>query len=164
MTVTAVVAVGSNSVIGRDGQMPWPPTGDMKEFKALTWGHPIVMGRTTFESIGRPLPGRTSVVLTRDPNWNPGNAEVLVAHSLAEGLALARGLDDEVFLIGGGLVFAEARDAQVLDRLVITEVPLAPDGDSFFDPIDPQEWREISRVSHTGTPDFAVVTYDRIRD
>lgn len=164
MTITAVVAVGSNGVIGRDGDMPWPPTGDMRLFKELTWGHPIVMGRTTFESIGRPLPGRTSVVLTRDSEWDPGSPAVLVAHSLAEGLATAQNLDEEVFLIGGGLVFAEARAARLLDRLVITEVPLAPEGDSFFDPIDAGEWREVSRVSHSGTPDFAIVTYERISD
>ena len=162
MTVTAVVAVGSNGVIGRDGNMPWPPTGDMRLFKELTWGHPIVMGRTTFESIGRPLPGRTSVVLTRNPNWDAGSPDVLMATSLAEGLRKARDLDGDVFLIGGGLVFTEARDAQLIDRLVITEVPLAPEGDSSFDPIDPRQWRETARESHVGTPDFQIVTYERL--
>ena len=162
MTLTAVVAVGSNQVIGRDGQMPWPSTGDMRHFKTLTWGHPIVMGRTTFESIGKPLPGRTSVVLTRNPEWDPKHPDVIVVSSLAEGLAKANALDSEVFLIGGGLVFSEARSAGVVDRMVITEVPLAPLGDSFFDPIDPAEWRETSRESHQGTPDFEIVTFERV--
>ena len=76
MTVTIVVAIGSNGVIGNDGDMPWPRTGDQQQFKALTMGHPIVMGRTTYESIGRPLPGRTSIVLTRNPDWHAEGVEV----------------------------------------------------------------------------------------
>lgn len=161
MTLTAVVAVGSNGVIGRDGQMPWPPTGDMRQFKELTWGHPIVMGRSTFESIGKPLPGRTSIVLTRNANWDPGSTEVLVAGSLLEGLALAAEIDEHVFLIGGGHVFREARQAHLLDRMVVTEVPLAPDGDAFFDPVESDFWLEVSREQHQGTPDYEIVTYER---
>lgn len=161
MTLTAVVAVGSNGVIGRDGQMPWPPTGDMRQFKELTWGHPIVMGRSTFESIGKPLPGRTSIVLTRNANWDPGNPEVIVAGSLLEGIALAAAIDEDVFLIGGGHVFREAREAQLLDRMVVTQVPLAPEGDAFFEPIEPELWAEASRVRHEGTPDYDIVTYVR---
>jgi len=161
MGVTIVVAVGENGVIGRDGRMPWPPTGDMRQFKELTWGHPIVMGRTTYESIGRPLPGRTSVVLTRRPHFDPGAPEVLVAGSLDEGLARARELDEEVFLIGGAEVYAEALARDLVDRLVVTHVPLAPEGDACFGPIDPQRWRETVRERHRGTPDYEIVTYER---
>lgn len=161
MTVTLVVAVGANGVIGRDGQMPWPPTGDMRQFKELTWGHPIVMGRTTFESIGRPLPGRTSIVLTRQPDWDPGDDEVLAARSLDEALRLAEELSDETFLIGGAAVYAEALEADLVDRLIVTEVPLRPEGDAFFGPIDPRRWRETSRERHVGTPDYDIVTYLR---
>lgn len=161
MTVTLVVAVGANGVIGRDGAMPWPPTGDMRQFKELTWGHPIVMGRTTYESIGRPLPGRTSVVLTRREDWDPGHHDVLVASSLAAGLDLATALDDEVFLIGGAAVYAEALEAGLVDRMVVTHVPLAPPGDAFFGPIDAVTWREVSRENHSGTPDYDIATYVR---
>lgn len=161
MTVTLVVAVGANGVIGRDGAMPWPPTGDMRQFKELTWGHPIVMGRTTFESIGRPLPGRTSVVLTRQPDWDPGHADVLVADSLEAGLDLATALDDDVFLIGGAAVYAEALDAGRVDRMIVTHVPLAPPGDACFGPIDPHAWREVAREFHAGTPGYEIATYVR---
>ncbi len=161
MTVTVVVAVGTNGVIGRDGQMPWPPTGDMRRFKELTWGHPMVMGRATYESIGRPLPGRTSIVLTRQDAWDPGHPDVVVVPSLEAGLTVARELDDEVFLIGGAAVYAEARAAGLVDRMVVTHVPLAPDGDAVLDPIDPAEWTEVSRVSFDGTPDFEIATYER---
>lgn len=161
MSVTLVAAVGENGVIGRDGAMPWPPTGDMRLFKELTWGHPIVMGRATYESIGRPLPGRTSIVLTRRRDWDPGHAGVLVAADLDEGLRLAADLDDEVFLVGGAAVFAEARDRGLVDRMVLTHVPLAPAGDTFLAPLDPAEWAEVARESHAGTPDFQIATYVR---
>lgn len=161
MTVTIVVAVGTNGVIGRDGGMPWPRTGDMRQFKELTWGHPVVMGRATFESIGRPLPGRTSVVLTRRADWDPGHDGVLVAHDLREALRRAATLDDEVFLVGGAQVYAEALEAGLVDRMVVTHVPLAPDGDAFLDPVDPQVWREVDRTAHTGTPDYEIATYER---
>ncbi len=162
MTVRIVVAVGENGVIGNEGQMPWPPTGDMRQFKELTWGHPIVMGRATYESIGRPLPGRTSIVLTRQSNWNPGNDEVLVAGSLGEAISQARELDEQVFIIGGAAVYAEALTADLVDELVVTHVPLSPAGDAFFGPIDPTVWQEISRAEFAGTPDFQIATYQRI--
>lgn len=161
MTVTIVVAVGRNGVIGRDGQMPWPRTGDMRHFKELTWGHPVVMGRATFESIGRPLPGRTSVVLTRQADWHPGHDEVLVRHGLADALEAAAAVDDEVFLVGGAQVYAEALEAGLVDRLVVTHVPLEPEGDAFFGPVDAATWREVSRTSHEGTPDYEIATYER---
>lgn len=161
MTVTIVVAVGRNGVIGRDGGMPWPRTGDMRQFKELTWGHPVVMGRATFESIGRPLPGRTSVVLTRRADWQPDHDEVVVTHDLREALAAASALDDEVFLVGGAQVYAEALEAGLVDRLVVTHVPLEPEGDAFLAPIDEHVWREVARTSHTGTPDYEIATYER---
>ncbi len=162
MTVTIVVAVGANGVIGRDGGMPWPRTGDMRQFKELTWGHPVVMGRATFESIGRPLPGRTSVVLTRRSDWTPGHPDVLVAHTLTDALEAAAALDDDVFLVGGAQVYAEALEAGLVDRLVVTHVPLAPEGDAFFGPVDPATWREVARTAHDGTPDYEIATYERV--
>jgi dihydrofolate reductase len=159
MTVTIVVAVGSNGVIGARGAMPWPRTGDMRQFKELTWGHPLVMGRTTFESIGAPLPGRTSVVLTRQAEWDPGYEGVLRAASLAEGLDVAQQIDDHVFVVGGANVYSQARSDGVVDELVVTHVPLAPEGDAYFAPIDPAEWTEVSRTSYSGTPDYEIATY-----
>lgn len=155
-TVTIVVAIGTNGVIGRDGGLPWPPTGDLAHFKALTTGHPIIMGRSTFESIGRPLPGRTSVVLTRDPSWTADGVEVV--HSLDDALAVASGLDDEVFLIGGAQVYAEALGRGLVDRMVVTWVQQAPEGDAWFPDVDWSRWPEESRVDHDG---FTITTYDR---
>ncbi len=156
MTVTIVVAVGRNGVIGRDGDLPWPPTGDLAHFKALTMGHPIVMGRTTFESIGRPLPGRTSIVLTRDPSWTADG--VVVSHDLPSALATALGLDDEVFLIGGAEVYAAAIGAGAVNRMVITHVHLSPEGDAWFPDVDPAVWTETTRETFEG---YDIATYDR---
>lgn len=156
MTVTIVVAIGRNGVIGRDGDLPWPPTGDLAQFKALTMGHPVVMGRTTFESIGRPLPGRTSIVLTRDPAWAADGVEV--AGDLRTALATAAALDDDVFLIGGAQVYAAALADGVVDRMVVTQVHQAPDGDAWFPDVDWSRWRETVREPHEG---YDVVTFDR---
>jgi dihydrofolate reductase len=154
-TVTIVVAIGDNGVIGRDGGLPWPPTGDLAHFKALTMGHPMVMGRTTFESIGRPLPGRTSIVLTRDAGWTAEGVEV--AGDLPAALATAASLDDEVFLIGGAQVYAEAIEARLVDRMVVTHVHQSPEGDAWFPSVDWAGWHEASRETHDG---FDIVTYD----
>jgi dihydrofolate reductase len=156
MTCTIVVAIGDNGVIGRDGDLPWAPTGDLAHFKALTTGHPIVMGRATFESIGRALPGRTSVVLTRDPGWTFEGVEV--AASLDDAMAIATAVDDEVFLIGGQQVYAAALEADVVDRMVVTHVHQSPDGDAWFPDVDWSRWPETSRQGHDG---FDIVTYDR---
>jgi dihydrofolate reductase len=155
-TVAIVVAIGDDGVIGRDGGLPWPPTGDLAHFKALTMGHPMVMGRTTFESIGRPLPGRTSIVLTRDPGWTSEGVEV--AGDLPAALATAAALDDQVFVIGGAQVYAQAIEAGVVDRMVVTHVHQSPGGDAWFPGVDWSRWPETSRESHDG---FDIVTYDR---
>ena len=155
MTLTLVVAIGSNGVIGRDGEMPWPRTGDQRQFKDLTMGHPMIMGRTTFESIGRPLPGRTSIVLTRDPRWGADGVEV--ASGLTEALARAAELDTEVFQIGGAQVYAAALAEGLVDRLVVTHVDLAPDGDAWFPEVDWSAWSEVTREPHDG---YDIATYD----
>jgi len=161
MGVTIVVAVGENGVIGRDGGMPWPRTGDMRQFKEITWGHPMVMGRATYEAIGRPLPGRTSIVLTRRGDWDPGDPAVIVAADLDTALARAAEIDQEVFLVGGATVYDEALERGLVDTLVVTHVPLSPEGDAFFGPVDPAVWRETERVAHDGTPDYEIATYVR---
>ena len=156
MTVVVVAAIGSNGVIGVAGDMPWPRTGDQQQFKALTMGHPILMGRTTYASIGKPLPGRTSIVLTRDDAWGADGVEV--AASLDEGIAKAAELDDLVFIIGGAQVYAQAFAEGLVDRMVVTHVHLAPDGDAWFPDIDWSEWAETDRESFDG---YDIATYDK---
>jgi dihydrofolate reductase len=160
VTVTIVVAIGANDVIGADGGMPWPRTGDQVQFKALTMGHPIVMGRATYDSIGRPLPGRTTIVITRQPEWRAEG--VLVAGGVAEAIAMAQELDHQVFLIGGAQVYAEALAEGLVDRMAVTRVDLAPRGDTYFPDLDWDDWIEISRDDHSDSePGYVIVTYER---
>lgn len=155
MTVTLVAAVGANGVIGRNGGLPWRLPEDMAHFKALTLGHVLVMGRRTYDSIGRPLPGRTTVVLTADADWRAGG--VLKAGDITEALALARSVDDQVFVVGGARLYEAALPHA--DRLVITHVEAEPAGDTWFPAVDWSQWQEVRRESYAG---FAIVTYERI--
>lgn len=160
MTVTIVVAIGANGVIGADGGMPWPRTGDQQQFKALTMGHPLVMGRATYESIGRPLPGRTTIVVTRQPQWSADG--VLVAGGVSEAIARAAELDDEVYVIGGAQVYAQALALELVDRLAVTRVDLAPVGDTYFPDLDWDDWLETARDDHADRdPAYVIVTYER---
>lgn len=150
--VTLIAAVARNGVIGHGPDLPWRISEDFRYFKRVTMGHVLVMGRLTFESIGRALPGRRTIVVTRSPGWS--HPDVEAAHSLAEALDLA-GPVDEVFVAGGGQVYAQAMPWA--DRLLVTEVDQAPPGDVFFPPIDPAAWRETAREPRDG---FAWVTYE----
>ncbi len=162
-----VAAVADNGVIGRGGGLPWRLKSDLKHFRALTWGKPVVMGRRTFQSIPRPLTGRTTIVVSRDPAFAaPG---VLVAPSLEAALMAARGdalrrSAEAIMIVGGQDIFA--RTLPIADRLEITEVHARPEGDTMFPPIDPSTWREVSRTDHPAGPDdaarFAFVAYARI--
>ena len=136
--VSLVVAMGSNRAIGAQGKLPWHIPEDLKRFKALTLGHPIVMGRKTYESIGRLLPGRTSVIVTRERGYAVPGA--LVAHSLDEAIVQCTDAE-EVFVIGGGELFSEALPRA--QRIYLTHVDLAPPADTFFPPLDPAHWREV---------------------
>jgi dihydrofolate reductase len=150
--VTMIAAVGRNGVIGDGSSMPWHISEDLKFFKRTTMGHPMIMGRRTFDSVGV-LPGRRSIVLTRQEDWR--HPDVETAHSLAEALSLA-GPADEVFVVGGGEVYREAMPYAA--RLVITEVDQSPEGSVTFPDVDPTEWQETEREPHDG---FAWVTYVR---
>ncbi len=152
-SVTLIAAVGRNRVIGADDDMPWHLPEDFAFFKRTTMGHPMIMGRKTFDSIGRPLPGRRTIVITRQPGW--AHADVETAHSLTDALALA-GPADEVFVCGGGQVYAEAMPWA--HRLLITEVDQEPVGDVLFPEIDEEAWHETVRERRDG---FAWVTYER---
>ncbi|MGH3443920.1 MAG: dihydrofolate reductase [Nocardioidaceae bacterium] len=141
-----VVAYAENRVIGRGGEIPWHIGADMRHFRETTMGHTLVMGRTTYGSIGRPLPGRTTIVLTRDPDWSaPG---VHVAHGWAEAFALAQGFDGDVMVVGGAQVYAEA--LPYATDLVLTEVHQAPEGDALFPEPEPDDWRETRREDRDG--------------
>ena len=146
--IVLVVARARNGAIGRDNALPWHLPEDLRHFKATTMGGTLLMGRRTFESIGRPLPGRRTVVLTRDADWSyPG---VERAGSLDEALARCADLA-EVFVVGGAQVYAEALPRA--DRIVVTEVDAEVDGDAFFPATDPARWRCVSEapaVSRTG--------------
>jgi dihydrofolate reductase len=161
-----VAAVARNGVIGANGGLPWRLSSDLKRFKALTWGKPLVMGRKTFASIGRALPGRDTIVVTRDPAF--ASAGVFVVHDLDAGLDLAAERAstmgaDEIVIAGGGEIYAQT--IARASRLFITEVALDAEGEARFPPIDPQEWREISRETGERGPrdetDFAFVEYER---
>lgn len=151
--ISLIAAVARNGVIGRDGGMPWHLPDELRHFKDTTMGHTLVMGRRTFDSIGRALPGRRTVVVTRDPSWQ--HAGVEAAHSFAEAIALA-GPADEVFVAGGAQVYAEAMP--FAHRLVITEVDAEPEGDTWFPAWARDEWREVSREPHEG---WSRVVYER---
>lgn len=154
MTIILLAAVGANHVIGREGEMPWHLPEDLAHFKATTMGHTLVMGRKTYDSIGRALPGRRTIVMTSQIGWHAPSVEV--AHSLAEALALAG--PTEVFIVGGGEIYQQAMP--FADRLMLTEVEQSPDGDVVFPTIEPAHWRETARQAHEG---FAFVTYERKR-
>lgn len=153
--IVIVAAVGRNGVIGLAGGLPWQIPDDLVRFKHLTMGQALVMGRATFESIGRPLPGRTNIVLTRRADWSFDGVDVVRSFDEALELASARGKD--VFVAGGAEVYQEALPRA--DRLEITEVDAEPEGDTWFPEVDWTRWSETQRDTREG---FTFVTYDRI--
>jgi dihydrofolate reductase len=166
IAIVLLAAVAENGVIGRDNALPWRLSSDLKRFKALTLGKPVVMGRKTYLSIGKPLPGRTNIVVTRDPDFRADG--VAVAHSVDAALEAAR--DDarrrganEIMVIGGTEIFAQTM--ALADRLEITHVHSRPPGDTFFPSIDRKHWREAARRDHPAGPQddagVSFVTYQR---
>lgn len=141
-----VAAVARNGVIGNGPDIPWRIPGEQAEFKKLTMGHTLVMGRTTYESIGRPLPGRTTIVLTRDPSWSADG--VLVAGSLPDALDVAAGTHGDVMVVGGAQVYAAA--LPVATEQVLSEIPLSPEGDVLYPAYDASEWLESGREVFDG--------------
>ena len=166
LQIVFVVAVAENGVIGLNNAMPWHLSSDLKRLKAMTLGHPVIMGRKTYASVGRPLPGRTNIVVTRDKAFQaPG---IVVATSLDAALDIARGdalrrFVTEIMVIGGADIFAQWMTKA--DRLEVTEVHATPEGDTFLKPLDLAEWRETARTRHSkgerDTVDFSYVTYER---
>jgi dihydrofolate reductase len=161
-----VAAVAENGVIGKSGQLPWRLKSDLKHFRAVTLGHPVVMGRKTFLSIGRPLKDRTNIVVSRDPAF--AAAGVVVAPDLAAALAVAYGDAlrrgaAAIMVVGGATLYAQTIDTAA--RLEITRIAARPDGDTVFPAIDPAAWQEVSRCEHGAGPEddapFATLTYER---
>jgi len=166
--IVLIVAVADNGVIGAQGTLPWRLKSDMQRFKAMTLARPVVMGRKTFVSIGRPLPGRTNIVVTRDAGFRGPGA--VVTNSFADARAVARGdalrrSAGEIAVIGGAEIYAQWIDCA--DRLEITEVHARPDGDTRFAAIDASIWQEVARERHPAgkddSADFSYVTYRRRR-
>jgi dihydrofolate reductase len=153
-----IVAMARNRVIGIDNKLPWHIPGELKYFKDLTMGHHIIMGRKTYESIGRPLPGRTTIIVSRDADYVQEGC--LVAHSLQEAVRLSDG-DEQVFFVGGSSLYEQA--LPLADRLYITEIQADYAGDAHFPEFDRTVWREESRehrVAENGLA-FDYVVYDR---
>jgi dihydrofolate reductase len=166
VALVLVAAVAENGVIGQGGSLPWRLKSDMKHFRVATMGRPVVMGRKTYLSIGKPLAGRTNIVVSRDRAFAaPG---VVVAPAVDAALAVARGDalrrgTGEIAVIGGAEIYAQTMDRA--DRLVITQVALQPKGDTKFPAIDPAAWKEGERAVHAAGPDdeapFSVIVYER---
>ncbi len=162
MRIALIAAMAKNRVIGRNNQLPWRIPADLKHFKALTMGKPIIMGRKTYESIGRPLPGRVNIVLTGDVTYRAEGCEVV--HSIAQALQVA-GAVEEAMIVGGSDLYRQTiGDA---DRLYLTLVKAEVEGDAWFPKIDSRQWREIKREAHRADDsnqyDYAFVVLERAR-
>jgi dihydrofolate reductase len=162
VTISFVVAYDRNRAIGRDNKIPWRLPDDMKHVRELTIGKPLIMGRRTWESIGRPLPQRTSIVLTRDPGFKCDGC--LIARTPDEAMALA-GAAPEIIIFGGARVFEDFLPRA--DRIYLTEVDADVGGDTFFPSLDPGDWEVVEAVEHPADErhpyDFSFLTLDRKR-
>ena len=156
--ISIIVAMAKNRIIGINNTLPWHLPEDLKRFRALTTGHHIIMGRKTYESLGRLLPGRTTVIVTRNKAYKLEGA--LIAHSLQDAIKLCLG-DDEIFLIGGAELYKDG--LKLADRLYVTDVDLDVVGDAFFPVFDLNEWRENDRENHVSEKGlaFSYVVYQR---
>lgn len=161
--ISIIVAMAQNRTIGVDNTLPWRCPEDLKHFKALTMGHHMIMGRKTFDSIGKPLPGRTTVIVTRNSGLQVEGC--LVAHSLQEAIALCAD-DEEAFIVGGAEIYAQA--LPLADTLYITEIQQDVAGDAHFPEFDRQQWQEVARdIRSQETPqllDYHFVTYSHKQD
>lgn len=167
MRVAMIVAQAQNRVIGRDNKLPWYLPGDLKYFKQATLGKPIVMGRKTFDSIGKPLPGRLNIVITRDQSYQPDGVKVV--HSLQEAIELAESqalIDgaEELMIIGGEQIYAQA--LPLAERLYITQVHADVEGDAHFPVFEPDDWQELGREDFSAEGpnpyDYSFIVYQRI--
>jgi dihydrofolate reductase len=166
MEIVLIAAVAENGVIGHGNAIPWRLKSDQARLKAMTMGKPVVMGRKTFLSLRKPLPGRTNIVITRNAGFQANGAVVTTSSANARAVALGDALRrsaSEIAVIGGAEIYAQWMDCA--DRLELTEVHARPEGDTVLAPIDPRDWEEAARTRHSATPDdsadFSYVTYRR---
>lgn len=157
--LTIVVAIDAQNGIGNNNALPWRLPEDLAHFKRITSGHPIIMGRKTFDSIGKPLPNRRNIVVTRNAEWRHEGVEAVPSLDAAVQLVGS----GEAFVIGGAQIFADAMT--IVQRMIVTEIDKRFNCDTFFPKIEPQKWRETARERYHSEPngcDFAFVTYERI--
>jgi dihydrofolate reductase len=159
-----VVAASENNVIGREGGMPWHLPRDMKFFKSLTTGHPVIMGRKTFESLGKPLPNRTNIVITRNENYTAEGCAVV--SNIEEAIQRAQTTDETIFIIGGGEIYRQA--LSLCDRVYLTRVSVSVDGDTYFPRLDEKKWKltaeEVYEKDEKNAYNLSFLTYEKIRD
>ena len=167
MIVSLIAAIAENGVIGRDGRLPWRLSADLRRFKALTMGYPLIMGRRTWDSIGRPLPGRTSIVVTRQTRFETPFADLRIVHTwdgALQAAAAAPGGDKLAFVIGGAEIYSAA--LQHATRLFLTRVLADVDGDAYFPPVNAREWSLMTTENHAAdaTNDYAHAfeVYERV--
>ncbi|HRK17720.1 MAG TPA: dihydrofolate reductase [Hyphomicrobiaceae bacterium] len=166
--ISIIVAVARNGVIGRDGKMPWHNPSELAYFKATTMGKPIIMGRKTYQSIGRALPGRRNIVVTRDRGFSAAGVETVASLDAAIARATVpqpgAAAPDEIMIIGGGQIYAEALPRAA--RVYLTRIDASPEGDATFPPLDPARWRESTRRDLPQGPKdqfpATVFIYDRV--
>ncbi|HAO07380.1 MAG TPA: dihydrofolate reductase [Chryseobacterium sp.] len=159
---TIVVAMGEKNEIGFENQLLWHLPKDLKHFKEITSGHPVIMGRKTYESIGKPLPNRTNIVVSRKTDWFEEG--ILIVGSIKEAVKFAKKIDEEVFIIGGGKIYEQTMD--VVDKLEVTLVKADLEADTFFPKIDSKIWKKTDEICHEKDEknqyDFCFQTFERI--
>lgn len=155
--------MGLNREIGVDNQLPWHLPKDLKHFKEITSGHPIIMGRKTYESIGKPLPNRTNIVISRKKDWFEEG--ILIVGSIKEAIKFGQKIDEDIFIIGGGNIFEQTMD--IADKLEVTEIKTNIEADTFFPKIDPKNWTKTDEVCHEKDEknnfDFCFQTFQRAK-
>ncbi|HEX4877312.1 MAG TPA: type 3 dihydrofolate reductase [Chitinophagaceae bacterium] len=163
MIISLVVAAATNNAIGKDGKMPWHLPNDLKHFKNVTWGMPVIMGRKTFDSLGKALPGRKNIVITRQQGWKADNT--VVVKNIEDALFVAKESDaKEVMVIGGGEIYKALFERA--SRIYLTRVHTDPEADTFFPAIDPQHWYLVSQKNHEADEknsfNYSFQTWERI--
>ena len=162
--ITIVVAMGLNNEIGANNQLLWHLPKDLKHFKEITTGHPIIMGRKTYESIGKPLPNRTNIVVSTKKDWFEEG--ILIVGSLKEAIKFAKKMDEEIYIIGGGNIYEQTID--LAEKLEVTQVNAELKADIFFPKINPKIWNKTNEINHEKDKkneyDFSFQTYERKTD